>query len=127
MREMKDVLIHLSSKYKVHQTIDIIIFYIPEAYGVILSRDWSTNLNGYFAIDWSHLWLSYKGQSHKIKVEWECYMKHIVTNLNDANESVMFSNSILDNFFLNTFFGELEDELSPFTDLDTQFELLHST
>ena len=49
--------------------IDIIVFYIPEAYGVILSRYWSTKINGYFAIDWSHLWILYKDQPNKIKVE----------------------------------------------------------
>ena len=55
--ELKDVLIHLSSNSKVPQKIDIIVFDIPEAYGVILSRDWSTKMNGYFFTDWSHLWL----------------------------------------------------------------------
>ena len=49
--EMKDVLICLASNSKVHQMIDIIFVDIPEAYGVILSRDWSFDLNGYFTID----------------------------------------------------------------------------
>ena len=52
--ELKDVLIHLASNSKVLQTIDIIVFDIPEAYGVILRRDWLAKLNGYFATDWSH-------------------------------------------------------------------------
>ena len=43
--ELKDVLIQLSSNPKVHQTIDIVVVDIPEAYGVILSIDWSTKLN----------------------------------------------------------------------------------
>ena len=37
--ELKDVLIRLSSNYKGHQTIDIIVVDIPEAYQMILSRD----------------------------------------------------------------------------------------
>ena len=69
MGELKDVLIHLTSNSKVHQMIDIIVVDIPEAYGVILSRDWFAKLNGYFATDWSHLWLPYKGQPNKINVE----------------------------------------------------------
>ena len=97
--ELKDVLFYLSSNPKVHQTINIIVLNILEEYGVILSRDYPTKLNGYFAIDWSHLWLPYKGQPNKIKVECECYMKHMVTNLNNANELVSFSNSILCNFY----------------------------
>ena len=125
-RELKDVLIRLSSNSKVHQTIDIIVLDIPEAYGVILSRDWSTKLNEYFSTDRSHLWLPYKGQLNKIKVERENYMKHIVTDLNDPNEMVMFSRSILGNFFFETFFGELEDEIFPLTDSYKKSELLHS-
>jgi hypothetical protein len=39
MGELKDVLIRLSSNSNVHQTIDVIVVDIPEAYGVILSRD----------------------------------------------------------------------------------------
>ena len=67
--ELKDVLIHLASNLKVHQTIDIIVLDIPEAYGVIFSKDWSNKLNGYFAIEWCHLWLPYKSHLKKIKVE----------------------------------------------------------
>jgi hypothetical protein len=59
--ELKDVLIRLSSNSKVHKTIDIIVIDTLEAYGVILSRDWSAKLNGYFSTDWSHIWLPYKG------------------------------------------------------------------
>ena len=40
-------------------------------------------------------------------------MKHTVTDLNDPNETVMFSNSILGKFCFETFFGELEDEIYP--------------
>jgi hypothetical protein len=34
-------------------------------------------------------------------------MKHTVTDLNDANEPVMFNHSILGNFCFETFFGEV--------------------
>jgi hypothetical protein len=55
--KLKNVLIRLSSNPKVHQVIDIIVLDIPEMYGMFLSRDWSEQLHGYFAMDWSHLWL----------------------------------------------------------------------
>jgi hypothetical protein len=42
--ELKDVLIRLSSNPKVFQIIDIIVVDIPNAYGLILSRDWSEKL-----------------------------------------------------------------------------------
>ena len=121
------MLIQLSLNSKVHQTIDLIVVDIPEEYGVILSRDCSTKLNGYFETDWSHLWLPYKGQPNKIKVERKCYMKDMKTNLNDTNEPVMFSNSILGNFFFETFFGELEAKLSPLVKSYKKYELLHTT
>ena len=110
-----------------HQIIDIIVVNILEAYGVILSRDWLTKLNGYFATDWSHLWLRFKGQPNKIKVECDHYMKHMVTNLNDPNELVMFSNFVLGNFFFDTFSGELEVELFPFVNSNKKSKLLHTT
>ena len=55
--EMKDVIIRLSADPRVCQFIDIMVVDIPEAYGLILSKDWSTKLNVYFATDWSHMWL----------------------------------------------------------------------
>ena len=54
-------------------------------------------------------------------------MKHIVTDLNDPNESVMFSNSILGNFCFETFFGELEVETSTCAYSNEQSELLQIT
>ena len=116
MEELKDVMIRLSSNSKVHQVIDVIVVDIQEAYGVTLSRDWSAKLNGYFATDWSHLWLSFKGCPNKKKVDHEQYMKHTVTYLNDPNEPMMFPHSILRNFCFETFFGELEEETSTCVD-----------
>ena len=77
--EMEDVLVRLSLNDKVCQFIDILVADILEAYGLVLSRDWSAKLNGYFALDWSHLWLPYKGSPNQIKVLREPHMKHNVT------------------------------------------------
>ena len=57
-----DVLIRLSYDPRVFQTIDIVVVEILESYGFLLSRDWSTNLQGYFSTDWSHLWFPHKGK-----------------------------------------------------------------
>ena len=59
--EIEDVLIRLSSNEKVCHFINIVVADIPEAYGLVLSRDWLARLNGYFASDWSHLWFPQKG------------------------------------------------------------------
>ena len=53
-------------------------------------------------------------------------MKHTVTNLNDPNKLVMFSNSILGNFCFEIFFGELEVETSTYVNANKQYELLHT-
>ena len=54
-------------------------------------------------------------------------MKHTIIDLNDPNEPVMFSNSILGNFCFETFFGELEVETSTCADSNEQSELLQIT
>ena len=66
--EMEDILIRLSTDERVCQYINIVVADIPDAYGVVLSRDWSTRLDGYFASYWSHLWLPHKGSPNQIKV-----------------------------------------------------------
>ena len=50
----------------------------------------------------------------------------MVTDLNDPNETVMFSRSIIGNFWFEIFFGELEAETYPLVDPYKQSELLHS-
>ena len=89
--EMEDVLIHLSSNHKVCRFIDIVVADIPEAYGLVLSRDWSEKLNEYFAPDWSHLWLPYKGSPNQINVLREPHMKHNVTQFEGKmNQWILF-------------------------------------
>ena len=93
--EMENVLIRLSTNEKICQFIDIVVEDILDGYGLILNRDWSARLKGYFALDWSHLWLSHKGVPNKIKILREPYMKHTITKLEEGNE---FANSVLGNY-----------------------------
>ena len=64
--EMRNVLIRLSINSQVHQTIDILVVDTPEAYGLLLSKDLSSQLNGYFSTNWSNLWLPYKEKPNQI-------------------------------------------------------------
>ena len=48
-------------------------------------------------------------------------MKHTVTNLEAPNKPVMFTNSILGNYFFYAYFGEVASKKSLFA------ELLHCT
>ena len=79
--EMEDVLIHLSADERVCQYIDIVVEDIPDAYGLVLSRDLVEKLEGNFASDWSHVWLPYKGFQNQINVLREPQMKYTVTQL----------------------------------------------
>jgi hypothetical protein len=74
--ELIDVLIRLSSDPRVHQKIDIVVVDIPESYGFLLRRDWSTKLQGYFSMIGLILWLPHKGKSNQILVNNEAHMKH---------------------------------------------------
>jgi hypothetical protein len=103
----------VSSNPKVHQIIDIVVVDIPEAYGLLLSRDWSTKLQGYFASDWSHLWFPWNGQSNKIRIDREHYMKHTVTDLETPNEPSNFDFPILGNYNFDSYFGNFVVEISP--------------
>jgi hypothetical protein len=47
--ELKEVFIRLVSNPKFHQIIDILVVDIPEAYGLLLNKDWFEKLNGYCA------------------------------------------------------------------------------
>jgi hypothetical protein len=113
--ELKDVFSRFSSNPKVHQVIGIIVVDISEVYGLFLSRDWSQNLNGYFATDWSHLWLPLNGQPNKIRFNRECYMKHTFIDLNDPNEPILCNDSLLGNCRIDTFFGNFTTKISPFS------------
>ena len=95
MGEMKNVLIRFSANNKICQFIEIMVADIPNGYGIILNRDWSARLKGYFASDWSHLWLPLKGTPNQIKILREPYMKHTVTKLGERNES---ANSVFGNY-----------------------------
>ena len=95
--EMEDVLVRLSSNDKVCQVIDIMVANILDAYGLVLSRDWLVKLNRYFASDWSHLWLPYKGSPNQINILREPHMKYNVTQLEEKNEPV---DSVLGNYFI---------------------------
>ena len=103
--ELNNVIIHLSSDSRVHQCIDIVVVDISKAYGLLWSGDWSSKLQGYFATDWSHLWLPYKGRNNQIIVESEPYMKHIVIELDATNEPVSFAQEELGMRFLEAIFG----------------------
>jgi ribonuclease HI len=121
--ELKYVLIRLLSNPKVHQVIDIIVVDIPEVYGLFLSRDWSEQLHGYFATDWSHLWLPENGKPNKIRVNREHYLNFTVIDLNDPNEPYTPPPGSPEVQGMDTFFGNFMAEVSPINSPQQQFEI----
>jgi ribonuclease HI len=122
--ELKNVLIRLSSNPKVHQVIDIILVDIPEVYGLFLSRDWSEQLHGYFATDWSHLWLPENGKPNKIRVNHEHYLKFTVTDLNDPNEPYSPPANSPEVQGMDTFFKNFMAKVSPINNPQQQSEII---
>jgi hypothetical protein len=112
---------------KVHQTIDIIVVDIPNNYDMLLSQDCLAMLNSYFSINWSHLCLPFNGKMNQSGIDGERYMKHVVTDLNDLNELVMFNHSILGNYSFETFFGNFTYEPPTLMESNTTSEILHFT
>jgi hypothetical protein len=121
------VLAKLSSNPKVHHIIDIIVVDIPKVYGLFFIRDWSKQLHAYFATDWSHLWLPENGQPNKIRINGECYLKHSMKDLNDANEPFTASTNSLEMQGMNAFFGNFMEETSPITNPEQQLDLMTCT
>jgi hypothetical protein len=105
MGELKDVMIRIATHPKFVQVIDIIVVDIPEAYGLLLSRDWSEKLNGYFSTDWAHLWLPLKGHKNMIRIDRERYLKHTVTDLETLNEPSSTDFPVLGNYSCDSYFG----------------------
>ena len=103
--EMRNILIRLSIDSRVHQTINILVAKIPKAYGLLLRRDWSSQLNDYFATNWSHRWFPYNEKQNQIWVE-------RVIEIEDPNELVMFIKTILGRYYFDTFFGDFLAEES---------------
>ena len=100
---------------------------IPETYGMWLSRDWLEKLRGYFAINWSHLWLPLNGMPNKLKVDRVPFMKQTVTDLNGSNESVSFFDNQIEHFTFDTFFGDLPVDVSPIENKQKHSHVTHLT
>ena len=100
--------------------LTLLVAEIPGGSGLILNRDWSARLKGYFASDWSHLLLPLKGSPNHIKILREPYMKHTVTKLRESSEP---GNSVLGNYLTELKLRHHTSRKASST-IDTQPELL---
>ena len=88
-----------------------------------LRRDWSENIKGYFATDWSHLWLPYNGRPNWTKIVREPYMKQTIIDINDPSELVVFFSSAIEHYTFDYFFGNLYGDSSHVEDVDNLLEI----
>ena len=103
-------MIRIASYPRVQQVIDIVVFDILEGYRLFLRRDWSAKIQGYFSIDWSHIWIPHKGKENQICVNSEAHMNHTVTELEGKNEPISFSHFVLGNYFFDNDYGCYESK-----------------
>ena len=54
-------------------------------------------------------------------------MKHTVTEIDDSNEPVLFTDTIMGNYMVDSFFGNFEAEISEILDSNQQSEIWHFT
>jgi hypothetical protein len=112
MGELKDMMIRIATHPNFVQVIDFIVVDIPELYRLLLSRDWSKNLNRYFSTDWAHLWLPLKGYKNMIRIDRERYLKHTVTDMETPNEPASTDFPILVNYSCDSHLRNLAPLLS---------------
>lgn len=86
--ELKDVYIQLGVDPQISCYIDIQVVDILEVYGILLSRDWSKTLGGYFSTYFTYLWLPWKGISNQIRIDSEPKLSKLVTDYSAPNEVV---------------------------------------
>jgi hypothetical protein len=123
MGELRDVMIRIVTHPKFVQVIDIIMVDILEAYGLLLSQDWSEKLNGYFSTDWAHLWLPLKGYKNMIKIDRERYLKHTITDLENLNEPSSTYFPVIGNYSCDSHFRNFSPLLSD-APLSQNFEMV---
>ena len=51
---------------------------ILETYGILLRKEWKKPLRGWFAMDFTQLWLPWKGLNNQIKIDAEQKLKIMI-------------------------------------------------
>jgi len=80
--ELLNVHMQVALEPRVQHFMDIQVIDILDAYGMLLSRDWSQSLNGYMATNLSHMWFPWRGIVNQIRVDREPQMAHLVIEYN---------------------------------------------
>lgn len=100
--ELNMIQMQIASDPRIQQVINIQVADIPDAYGLILGRDFTRALNGYVSTDHSHMWLPWKGVPNQIRIEREPRMKYMTTEYQKTSTEVLISEVGMGNYMLST-------------------------
>lgn len=67
---------------------------ILETYRLLLSREWTKCLRGWFSNDFTQFWLPWKGLNNQIKIDVEPKLKTMITDYNASNEIVFLQSNM---------------------------------
>ena len=76
---LKDVHIQLTIEPKIQDIIDTHVVDILEMYRMLLSREWTKCLRGWFSTNFTQLSLPWKGLNNQIKIDVEPKLKMMIT------------------------------------------------
>lgn len=88
--ELRNIRVQVGSDPRILTNIGIQVADIPETYGMLLSRDLMKSLGGYLSLNFSHMWLPWRGIPTQIRIESEPRLKHIIIEYDFPNEVAFF-------------------------------------
>ena len=99
---LKYVHIQLIIDPRIQDIIDIHVVEILEIYEMLLTKECTKCLRGWFSTNFTQLWLAWKGLNNQIKIDVEPKLKTIIMEYNAPNK-VLFNQSNLSSYWLMTF------------------------
>lgn len=115
--ELNNIHMQLETNLRVQHFIDISVIDILDVYGMLLSRDWSRRLNGYFATGFSHMWLPWRGVPNQINIDSTPRLRLMITKYSEDNEILFLEKN------LGTYKSKVEEVLmlqSPNGEINSQ-------
>ena len=67
---------------------------ILETYKLLLSREWTKCLRGWFSTNFTQLWLPWKGLNNQIKIDVEPKLKLMIIEVNALNEITFLQSNL---------------------------------
>lgn len=92
--ELHNIHMQLASDPRMEHMVDISVVDVADTYGLILGQDWAQRLNGYMAIEFSHMWLLWKGLANQIRIGSTPRLRLMITEYGAPNEILFAETSM---------------------------------